>query len=269
MILAVAIVGFVSSFNDYQKEKQFQALNKTAEQNKMVLYKKNGKEERKHEGLVVVGDVLLIEKGKNIPADGILIEGSKVECDESAMTGETHGCKKGTLGECMKRLEEETAGGKKISELSLHEIPSPIILSGSQVKSGGGRYLIITVGEESCVGKVHAQLKEKNTMTPLQKKLEGIADFIGKIGLYTAILTVAVLFIRYFISRISYGGWEGNDVGLCFGFIILGITVLIVAIPEGLPLAVTIALAYSVRKMYEEKNFVKTLMVKLNISLHL
>jgi Ca2+-transporting ATPase len=98
-------------------------------------------------------------------------------------------------------------------------------------------------------------------MTPLQKKLEGVADFIGKIGFYTAVLTVFVLFLRYFISRIAYSGWRSTDVGLCFGFIVLGIIVLIVAIPEGLPLAVTIALAYSVRKMFDEQNFVKTLMV--------
>ena len=226
-----------------------------------MKYYKNGEVVEKHEGLVVVGDVLVIETGKCVPADGILIEGKSVECDESGMTGESVDCKKDTVQECVARLEQLKAEKKPIEENMCHDVPSPVILSGSQIKSGEGRYLVITVGEISCVGKVLAALREKPTMTPLQKKLEGVADFIGKIGLYTAILTVAVLFIRYFITRIGFGGWTKNDVGLCFNFVVLGITVLIVAIPEGLPLAVTIALAYSVRKMYDEKNFVKTLMV--------
>ena len=209
----------------------------------------------------MVGDVLVIEQGKAIPADGILIEGKGVECDESGMTGESIDCKKELFAECNKRLEQFRSTGKVIDDHTSHEIPSPIIISGSQVKLGEGKFLVIAVGEISCVGKVLAALKDKPTMTPLQKKLEGIADFIGKIGLYTAIVTVAVLFVRYFIARIVFGGWSSDDVGRCFRFVILGITVLIVAIPEGLPLAVTIALAYSVRRMYSEQNFVKTLMV--------
>ncbi len=189
------------------------------------------------------------------------MDGKGVECDESGMTGESVDCKKEVFAECNKRMKAILDERGKIEDSTIHRIPSPVLLSGSQFKVGEGKYMIIAVGSISCVGKVLATLREKPKMTPLQKKLESIADFIGKIGLYTAILTVAVLFIRYFVSRISFGGWESDDVGRCFRFIILGITVLIVAIPEGLPLAVTIALAYSVRKMYEEKNFVKTLMV--------
>ncbi len=226
-----------------------------------MRYIKNGKIEEKHEGLVLVGDLLVIEAGKKIPADGILVEGKGVECDESGMTGESIDCKKEVLAECSHRMKAIIDERGKIDDSTIHEIPSPVLLSGAQIKMGEGRYLIIAVGPISCVGKVLATLREKAKMTPLQKKLEGVAEFIGKVGLYTAILTVAVLFIRYFISRIGYGGWESGDVGKCFKFIILGITVLIVAIPEGLPLAVTIALAYSVRRMYAEKNFVKTLMV--------
>ena len=96
--------------------------------------------------------------------------------------------------------------------------------------------------------------------TPLQQKLTALSEDIGKIGLIAAIATVIVMFISYFVMRIKDGGWEKNDIALCFSYIVVGITVLVVAIPEGLPLAVTIAMAYSVMKMYEENNFVKTLM---------
>jgi len=260
IMAAVVIVTLVSSFNDYQKEKQFRELNKKAEQNKQIQYLRDGVLDTKHEGKVVVGDVLIIQTGKNIPADGLLIVGKGVECDESSMTGESIPCKKDTLKECMEKFNELKAEGKVIDDTSLYKIPSPLILSGSQIKEGEGLFLIIAVGKNSCVGKVLASLREKPTFTPLQKKLDGVATFIGKIGLYTAILTVAVLFIRWIISSAIYNTWSTSDVGRCFKFVVLGITVVIVAIPEGLPLAVTIALAYSITKMYNENNFVKTLM---------
>jgi magnesium-transporting ATPase (P-type) len=213
--------------------------------------------------LVVVGDILKFDPGMSIPADGILLDNTKVKMDEAAMTGESILLGKNVLESCLETLEAMKAKGRKLDDHTIREIPSPVLLSGTQISTGEGRLLVISVGENSCVGQVLASLRQKPTMTPLQKKLEGVANYIGKLGLYTALVTVAVLFIRYFISRISYGGWTGSDVALCFKFIILGITVLIVAIPEGLPLAVTIALAYSVSKMYEEKNLVKTRMVSL------
>ncbi len=211
----------------------------------------------------MVGDILKFDPGMSIPADGILLDNTKVKMDEAAMTGESILLGKNVLESCLETLEAMKAKGRKLDDHTIREIPSPVLLSGTQISTGEGRLLVISVGENSCVGQVLASLRQKPTMTPLQKKLEGVANYIGKLGLYTALVTVAVLFIRYFISRISYGGWTGSDVALCFKFIILGITVLIVAIPEGLPLAVTIALAYSVSKMYEEKNLVKTRMVSL------
>ena len=179
---------------------------------------RNGKEENKHEGLMVVGDIINIKVGSNIPADGILLSGMGLECDESGMTGESLACTKDTLENCIKKIKDLTEGGKDLNETTMKDIPSPVLLSGTFVKNGSGIFIVIAVGSISCVGKVLAELREKPTMTPLQKKLEGVADFIGKIGFYTAILTVFVLFLRYFISRISFSGWESTDVGLCFGF---------------------------------------------------
>ncbi len=203
----------------------------------------------------------MIEGGKSVSADGIMVSGKGVECDESGMTGESVDCRKEPLAECQQIVKYAHDEGRFINLSNMHEIPSPVILSGSQIKTGEGRYLVVAVGETSCVGKVLASLKERPTVTPLQKKLEGIAASIGKIGLVTSVLTVLGLLARFFAMRIISGGWKTEDVRTVFGFIVIGITVLIVAIPEGLPLAVTITLAYSVRKMYDENNFVKTLMV--------
>lgn len=225
-----------------------------------MKYLKNGQIEEKHESKVVVGDILIIEGGKSVPADGIIVSGKGVECDESGMTGESIDCKKDILQECSKIIQQFEEENRPIDHSNLHEIPSPVLLSGSQIKTGEGKYVVIAVGEKSCIGRVLASLRERPTTTPLQKKLEGIASFIGKIGLYVSLLTVVGLFARFFIMRGLKGGWDNSDVATCFGFVVLGITVLIMAIPEGLPLAVTIALAHSVRRMYTENNFVKTLM---------
>jgi P-type Ca2+ transporter type 2C len=126
--------------------------------------------------------------------------------------------------------------------------------------------MIIVVGKLSFVGKLKESLEEEASETPLQEKLADVAEDIGKIGLWAAAATVSAMFISYFISRGRDGGWSTSDVGLLFSYLVLGITVIVVAIPEGLPLAVTISLAYSVMKMYQENNFVKTLMVKAILS---
>eukprot|EP00826_Nyctotherus_ovalis_P020254 TRINITY_DN16342_c0_g1_i2.p1 TRINITY_DN16342_c0_g1~~TRINITY_DN16342_c0_g1_i2.p1 ORF type:complete len:269 (+),score=42.40 TRINITY_DN16342_c0_g1_i2:100-906(+) len=106
MIVAVVIVTLVTTVNDWQKERQFLELNKKAEQSKEVHYVTNGRIESKHEGKVVVGDILIIETGKSVPADGLLIAGNGVKCDESSMTGETVDCKKETLEDCRAKLEQ-------------------------------------------------------------------------------------------------------------------------------------------------------------------
>jgi magnesium-transporting ATPase (P-type) len=145
-----------------------------------------------------------------------------------------------------------------------HSIPSPVLLSGTQITTGEGWFLVIVVGENSCQGKIMKTLEQKDDEdTPLQKKLESIANDIGILGTIAAALTVTVLFIRFFIEESSVGLDFENNLGeylrLWFSFLIIGITIIVVAVPEGLPLAVIISLAYSVRKMLDEKNFVKKL----------
>ncbi len=219
----------------------------------------NKRLKRTHVDDLIVGDIVQIETGKTIPADAILIEGKDIEMDESAMTGESDKLKKHSYGECLDKLNIMHSKSKE--PVKPQSLPSPILLSGTKVFKGTGKYMIVVVGSLSFVGKIKDTLEEEAGETPLQQKLSAVASDIGKIGLYAAILTVLAMFVSFFITRIRDGNWEWADIGLCFEYIVLGITVLVVAIPEGLPLAVTIALAYSVMRMYEEKNFVKTLHV--------
>ena len=131
---------------------------------------------------------------------------------------------------------------------------------GSTVKSGVGNPphsdLAIVVGKNSCQGKIMESLETEAEDTPLQEKLEAIATDIGYLGMISAAITVSVLFIRFFIEQGMQGFDWANNIGTYlhwwFGYIIVGVTIIVVAVPEGLPLAVIISLAYSVRKMLEE-----------------
>jgi Ca2+ transporting ATPase len=132
------------------------------------------------------------------------------------------------------------------------------------------------VGKNSCVGKIMGKLEQKIETTPLQEKLEAIGSDIGKLGMYAALLTVHVLFLRFFVERISPRSFILFDIEDSNGnvvvegefseyledwleYFIIGVTIIVVAVPEGLPLAVMISLAYSVKKMLMDQNFVKRL----------
>jgi magnesium-transporting ATPase (P-type) len=113
------------------------------------------------------------------------------------------------------------------------------------------------------LGKIYAKLEQKIELTPLQEKLTAIATDIGYLGMITAAITLVVLFIVFFIVQGIKGFDFENDIGdyliEWFGYLLTAVTIVVVAVPEGLPLAVMIALAYSVRKMLKDMNFVKRL----------
>jgi Ca2+ transporting ATPase len=152
-----------------------------------------------------------------------------------------------------------------------------MILSGTQITTGEGYFIVIVVGVHSCLGKIKQKLGQNNVgPTALQQKLEAIGSDVGKLGMYAAILTIHVLFLRFFIERFVarefdlFGGMEDpseKGVSGCLQvylsewirYFIIGITIIVVAVPEGLPLAVMISLAYSVKRMLIDKNFVKKL----------
>jgi P-type Ca2+ transporter type 2B len=161
----------------------------------------------------------------------------------------------------LEKLEDEKVFDK--IERNHHDLPSPILLSGTQIQTGEGWFMVIVVGKNSCVGKIFAKLSQEIEMTPLQEKLTAIATDIGYIGMVAAAITLVVLFSRFFIEQ-GIKGYDWNDkigdyLNEWFDYILVAVTIVVVAVPEGLPLAVMIALAYSVRKMLKDMNFVKRL----------
>ena len=194
-----------------------------------------------------------------IPSDGILIKGSEVTTDESAMTGETDPLKKETIPVCVEQRNQIIADGGKNSA-SVHDVPSPIIMSGTKVLSGEGLFIILVVGDNTCEGKIGALLRQEEAeVTPLQQKLETMANDIGVCGLVSAIVIFLILMIRFAVERAVAKEFTSEHGVELVHYFILSVAVLVMAIPEGLPLSVTISLAYSVKKMLADNNLVRKL----------
>ena len=207
-----------------------------------------------------------MKSGMRIPCDAILVKGAGVTTDESAMASESIELKKETMDMCEVRLEEKLEEEKfhrNEDKRACHDLPSPILLSGTQIETGEGYFMVLVVGKNCSFGKILSKLNRKIERTPLQEKLIKFAKDIGKVGMIAAGITLVVLFARFFIETGIKGfdwSWQvGNYLEQWFRYILISITIVVVAVPEGLPLAVMIALAYSVRKMLKDMNFVKRL----------
>lgn len=263
--MAVFISALVQAWNNYQKEKQFRELNEEAEGMKQISIIRDGVSARHKLSECVVGDIVVISGGDEIAADGIVVQASSVGCDESSLTGENDMREKLSIDECIAKRNRLMSSGK-LNPKAHHDIPSPALISGTGFKQGSGLMLITAVGEHSVIGKINKKIEENKDDdedgTPLQKKLDKIATDIGKFGLVCAILTALIMIIRAVVAWATANpsrSWNSNDTILVVQAFLIGITVLVVAIPEGLPLAVTLSLAYSVKKMQDDHNLVKRL----------
>lgn len=128
------------------------------------------------------------------------------------------------------------------------------MLSGTQVATGEGWFVCTVVGDNSAIGQIMKNLEAEDEETPLQKKLDQIATDIGKIGMYAALLTMHVLFIRFFVEAFVARNMDFMDEPLTMikewlQYLMVAVTIVVVAVPEGLPLAVMISLAFSVKRM--------------------
>ncbi|KAG2184768.1 hypothetical protein INT43_000681 [Umbelopsis isabellina] len=320
IIVAIVIVVMAGSVNDFQKEKQFRKLNAKKE-DRDVKVSRSGQQGMISIRDLQVGDVLHVEPGEIIPADGIFIEGHNLKCDESTATGETDAVKKQGWRECYRLHEiyqrQHPDDGRSVSAASgvskpdspstlvpnnnqtqnnqLHvqgsflappspvsmdvssssasttssepafeagaHLPDPFMISGSKVLEGVASYMVTNVGESSFNGKTMMALRTEAQSTPLQEKLDSLAEMIAKLGSAAGLLMLLVLLIRYFV------GWKFNGIPTkpadivtqIMNIIIVAVTIVVVAVPEGLPLAVTLALAYATQRMLKDNNLVRVL----------
>ncbi|PQE25881.1 putative calcium P-type ATPase NCA-2 protein [Rutstroemia sp. NJR-2017a BBW] len=234
IIVAIVVVVVVGSLNDYQKERQFVKLNKKKEDRDVNVIR-SGKTMEISVFDVLVGDVMHLEPGDMIPVDGIFIEGHNVICNESQATGESDLIRKRPADDVFAAIKNHD---------SLRKM-DPFILSGAQVNEGVGTFLVTATGVNSMYGKTLVSLREDPESTPLQSKLNTLAEYIAKLGGAAGLLLFIVLFIE-FLVRLPHNHHTPTEKGQEFlSIFIVTVTIIVVAVPEGLPLAVTLALAFA------------------------
>ncbi|KAK0960895.1 plasma membrane calcium [Friedmanniomyces endolithicus] len=248
IMVAIIVVVVVGALNDWQKEKQFAKLNKKKDDRNVKLIRSGRTQEISiHD--VLVGDVLLVEPGDILPVDGLFIAGHSVKCDESSATGESDITKKTPAEEVFRVME----AGEPLKKMD------PFMISGGKVTEGVGRMLVTATGVHSSYGKTMMSLQDSTEATPLQTKLNGLAEYIAKIGSAAALLLFTVLLIK-FCAQLPHDKRAPADKGQAFMTILItAVTIIVVAVPEGLPLAVTLALAYATKRMLKDRNLVRVL----------
>ena len=267
--ISVIVVAFVAAYTDYVKEKQFRALN-DKNTNETVTVRRSGNPTEISVRDLVVGDILDFAVGAILPADGLLVSGSDVRLDESTLTGEP----------------------KLIGKGGASEGADPFLLSGTKVMEGNGTMLVLAVGEFSVAGQIRAAVygkaKKNDDDTPaaaaaggakgaaaeeeeeedeggaessvLFQKLDKMALQIGYAGMIVATICVVGMSIIWSIKTFHNGNesWDkSKHPSKILSFFIDGIAILVVAVPEGLPLAVTLSLSFSVRRMQDDNCMVK------------
>ena len=201
---------------------------------------------------VVVGDVVIVETGDEIPADGELFEAVDLQVDESSLTGETL-----TTKECATSNQSSESEGDK----DAGAYPRHLLLRSSMVMSGNGRYFVTAVGDHTEIGKVARQATELTAIkTPLNIQLDRLAKLISKVGSAVSILAFLAFLVHDILTQPL---WHTTDyVGMAevtLRYFMMAVTLIVMAVPEGLPMAVTLALALNMRRMLKSNNLVRKL----------
>nr|XP_043069414.1 plasma membrane calcium-transporting ATPase 2 isoform X2 [Drosophila bipectinata] len=292
ILISVIVVVIVTAFNDYSKERQFRGLQSRIEGEHKFSVIRGGEVCQISVGDILVGDIAQIKYGDLLPADGCLIQSNDLKVDESSLTGESDHVKKGTdvdpmvlsgthvmegsgkmvvtavgvnsqagiiftlLGAAVDEQEAEIKKMKKgeSSQIKSTQVPQPIVSEGTKSESDGNH-----VPQSSSSAVTEAGHKKEKSV--LQAKLTKLAIQIGYAGSTIAVLTVIILIIQFCVKTfvIDDKPWKNTYANNLVKHLIIGVTVLVVAVPEGLPLAVTLSLAYSVKKMMKDNNLVRHL----------
>ena len=323
IVFAIVIVVTVGSVTNYTKELKFRELNEQNNALVKITVKRDGQVKTIQEEEIMVGDIIKVELGMILPADGYLLEGNDIKIEEASLTGESDLIEKDTLEQVLKRIQSEIQENKGVEPKGKHLVGSPLCFSGTEVAEGIGWYVALRIGPYSEKGKIQEQVRSEQTKskakkeekkdekvpgpdgeankeeeekdeeededdgkTPLEAKLEVLANDIGMFGTIAAAATLFALTIRLIVTvfeRIEImekgvlyqeSKWYdstllgepqrkrdemlGNSLIIeIIKILILCIAIIVVAIPEGLPLAVTLSLAFSIGKMMEDNNLVR------------
>lgn len=244
IILAIFLVLAVASISNYKQSRQFMKLSSESSNIKVEVVR-DGHRQAISIFDIVVGDVVCLKTGDQIPADGLFLDGHSMKVDESSMTGESN-------------------------HIEVNETPNPFLVSGTKVTDGYGHMLVTSVGMNTSWGQMMSLIThDMNEETPLQYRLNKLTSCIGKVGLSVAVLVLVVMMIRYFTGNTEDDSGHKEFIGKktkasdIVNSILLNIaaavTIVVVAIPEGLPLAVTLNLAVSMKRMMRDNAMVRKL----------
>ncbi|CAG0896564.1 unnamed protein product [Cyprideis torosa] len=295
ILVSVVVVVLVTAFNDYTKERQFRGLQSRIEGEHQFSVLRNGTVIQINVGDIVVGDICQIKYGDLLPADGIVLQSNDLKIDESSLTGESDHVKKspskdpmvlsGThvmegsgkmlitavgvnsqagiiftlLGAAVDEQEKQSKQKKKASIVPPQpgdvEAAQPLNSHVALVNAADAKP---SVEDDKGDRPSPTGMKEKSV---LQAKLTKLAIQIGYAGTFVAAITVLVLMTRFSVTTfvVEQRPWHNKYIQNFVQHVIIGVTVLVVAVPEGLPLAVTLSLAYSVKKMMKDNNLVRHL----------
>uniref|UniRef100_A0A0E0N7G0 Calcium-transporting ATPase n=1 Tax=Oryza rufipogon TaxID=4529 RepID=A0A0E0N7G0_ORYRU len=237
IMLTILLVVMITAASDYKQSLQFRDLDK--EKKKIdVQVTRDGYRQKVSIYDIVVGDIVHLSIGDQVPADGLFIDGYSFVVDESSLSGESE------------PVHVSTA--------------NRFLLGGTKVQDGSARMLVTAVGMRTEWGNLMETLSQGGEdETPLQVKLNGVATIIGKIGLAFAVLTFTVLMARFLLGKAGAPGgllrWRMVDALAVLNFFAVAVTIIVVAVPEGLPLAVTLSLAFAMKKLMQERALVRHL----------
>lgn len=245
VVVAIVIIVLASAANDWQKNHKFEKLNRRKQHRDVTVFR-SGRPQLISIQEVNVGDVMHIEAGEVIAVDGILIQASGLHINESSISGESG------------MMHKTIPGDHDASHAVLAD---PFILSGTTVMRGVGRYLVTSIGANSTYGRTLMSLREDVEETPLQAKLGRLGKQLIVFGAIAGFIFFIILFIRYVIhlhKPDKLAGKGPSDKAEAFlHILILSITVVIITVPEGLALNVTVALAFATTRMLRDNNLVR------------
>lgn len=246
IIAAILLATGIGFYFEYDAGKKFDILNAVNEET-LVKVIRNGHIREIPRKDVVVGDIVVLETGEEIPADGELIEAISLQVNESNLTGEP--------------VINKTTVEAEFDEEATYA--SNMVLRGTTVVDGHGSMKVVRVGDETEIGKVARQSTEQNVEpTPLNIQLKKLAGLIGKIGFTVAGLAFLIFFIKDVLLYFDFGAlntWQDWMPVLerTLKYFMMAVTLIVVAVPEGLPMSVTLSLALNMRRMLATNNLVR------------
>ncbi len=239
IFFAIMLASCVGFFFEVKANKAFDVLN-TVNDDILVTVIRDGRITEVSRKDVVVGDVVILNTGEEIPADGHLMEAVSLQVNESTLTGEP--------------IIDKTIKEEDFDKDATY--PSNVVMRGTTVVDGHGVMIVEQVGDATGYGKVYEGSQiENNVDTPLQIQLKGLADVISKAGYTIAIVTFIALTAKLFLGSQDYSVME--IVSHLLNFFMVAVTLIVVSVPEGLPMSVTLSLALSMNRMLKTNNLVR------------